>query len=71
MFSLFFNVLVFVYRKASGLRRQHVPLFVHLDFLQSPRQSFITPSYAEAFAITLVDLCSIPPSLKPRIHYHR
>jgi hypothetical protein len=47
-----------------------VPFFIHLDFLQSPLQSFILPSYVKAFAFALVDSCSTPPSLKPRTHYH-
>jgi len=61
MFLRLFNVLVFVYKESTGSRRWNVPLFVHPDFLQSPHQSFILPSYAEAFAFALVDLCSIPP----------
>jgi hypothetical protein len=28
------------------------------------------PSYAKASTLTLADLCSIPPSPKPRIRYH-
>jgi hypothetical protein len=70
MFLAFFDVMVFVYGKASGLKKRHVPFFVHFGFLQSPRQSFILPSYAEAFALVLADLCSIPPSPKPRTYYH-
>jgi len=70
MFSILFNVLVFVYKEAIRSRRQHVPFFVHPDFLQSPYQSFILPSYVEAFAFALADLCSIPPSPKLKNHYH-
>jgi hypothetical protein len=65
-----FYVLVFVYRESIGSKRRNVPFFVHLDFLQSPLQSFILPSYVEALAFALVDLCSIPPSLEPRTRYH-
>jgi hypothetical protein len=70
MFSPLFNVLIFVYRKATKSRRWNVPFFVHPNFLQSLRQSFILPSYVEVSARALVDLCSIPPSPKPRTHYH-
>jgi hypothetical protein len=70
MFSAFFNVLVFVYKLATISKRWHMPLIVHLDFLQSPHQSFILLSCAEAFALTLVDLFSIPPSLEPKTYYH-
>jgi hypothetical protein len=28
------------------------------------------PSYAKAYALALMDLCSIPPSPKPRTPYH-
>jgi hypothetical protein len=70
MFLALFNVLVFIYKETSGSKRQHVPLFAHHDFLQSPHQSFILHSYVEASAIVLVDLCSIPPSLEPMTRYH-
>jgi hypothetical protein len=70
MFSCFSNVLVFIYKQATISRRWHVPLFVHPDFLQSLHQSFILFSYAEAFALALVDSFSIPPSLKPNTCYH-
>jgi hypothetical protein len=45
-------------------------IIAHFDFLWNPHLSFILPSYAEAFALALVDLCSIPPSLEPTTHYH-
>jgi hypothetical protein len=60
---------VFLYKVASKLRRQYVPLFIDLDFLQSPHQSFILSSYVEVFTLALADLCSIPPFLKPRTYY--
>jgi hypothetical protein len=47
-----------------------VPLIVHLNFPQSPHQIFILLSCVEAFALTLVDLFSIPPSLEPKTYYH-
>ncbi len=47
-----------------------MPLFAHPNFLYIPHQSFIFPSYAEAFAIGLAGLCSIPPSLEPKTRYH-
>jgi len=70
MFLLISNVLVFIFKKANGLRRWKVPFFVHLDFLQSFCQSFLLPSHAKASTLALVDLCSILPSLEPRTHYH-
>jgi len=62
--------LVSIFKKANGSRRWNMPFFIHLDFLQSPCQSFILPSYAKASTLALVDLCSILPSLEPRTHYH-
>jgi hypothetical protein len=47
-----------------------LPFFNHIDFLQSPRQNFTLPSYVDASTLALVDLCSIPPFLEPRIRYH-
>jgi hypothetical protein len=47
-----------------------VPFFAHLDFLHSPFHSFILLSYVEASVVVLVDLCSVPPFLEPRTHYH-
>jgi hypothetical protein len=44
-------------------------LFI-LNFLHGPLQSFILPSYAKASIVALVDLCSVPPSPKPRTRYH-
>jgi hypothetical protein len=41
-----------------------------VNFLQSPRQNFTLPSYVDASTLALVDLCSIPPFLKPRTRYH-
>jgi hypothetical protein len=60
---------VFIYREAGGLKRQHVPLFSHPNFLQNPFQRFILPSYAEASIVVLMDLCFVPPFLKPKTHY--
>jgi len=65
-----FNVLVSILKKANKSRRWNMPFFTHLDFLQSPCQSFILPSYAKASIFALVDLCSILPSLEPKTHYH-
>jgi len=70
MFSALFNFFVFLYKEANRSRRRHVPLFAHPDFLQSPHQNFILPSCAETSTVALADLCSIPPSPKPRTRYH-
>jgi hypothetical protein len=70
MFSFIFNVLVFIFKKATKLKRWNVSFLVHLNFLQSPHYSFILLSYVDASTLALVDLCSIPPSLEPRTHYY-
>jgi hypothetical protein len=70
MFSTFYIFFVFLHKEVGGSRRQHVPFFAHLDFLQSPHQIFILPSYAKVSIVALVDLCSILSFPNLRIRYH-
>lgn len=70
MFSPLSNVLVFVYKEAIGSKTWNVLFFVHPDFIQNHRQSFILPSCAEASTLALANTCSISPSLELRFLYH-
>jgi hypothetical protein len=47
-----------------------MPFFVHPNFLQSPFQSFILPSYVEASALAISGPILHPPISELKTHYH-